>query len=117
MGVVYYSNYLVYFEVGRAEYCRQRGFSYLKMEKEADSFLVVAEARCRYRKPLRYDDEFLVRTWVKELRRRTITFSYEVLDAAGETVHAEGETVHVVTDRDGRPKSFPESCRILLEEA
>jgi acyl-CoA thioester hydrolase len=110
MGVVYYSNYLVYFEVGRAEYCRRRGISYDEMEKSTASFLTVAEARCRYLKPLRYDQEVVVRTSVKEIRRRTVTFSYQLLDRAG-TLHAEGETLHVVTDRQGRPKSFPPGYR------
>jgi acyl-CoA thioester hydrolase len=110
MGVVYYSNYLVYFEVGRAEFCRRRGVSYDEIERRTASYLTVAEARCRYLRPLRYDQEVTVRTTVKEMRRRTVTFSYRLLDQAG-TLYAEGETLHVVTDRQGRPKSFPPEYR------
>lgn len=106
MGVVYYANYYVYFEVGRAEFVRRRGFSYNDMEAKAGSYLIVAESRCRYRRSLRYDMEFLVRTRIKELRKRTIRFSYEIIDPSDGSVFAEGETVHVVTDRNGRPRSF-----------
>ncbi len=107
MGVVYYANYLVYFEVGRAEFVRKRGFSYDEMEKNAGSYLIVAQSQCRYRRSLRYDNEFVVRTRIKELRKRTVTFAYQILDPSDDSVFAEGETVHVVTDRSGRPKSFP----------
>jgi acyl-CoA thioester hydrolase len=115
MGVVYYANYLIWFEVGRSEYCRKQGFSYQEMERETESFLIVAEARCRYLRPLRYDDLFIVRTWVRELRRRSMTFAYRLLDLSGRTLYAEGETVHVVTDKRGRPKSFPDKYRDYLE--
>jgi acyl-CoA thioester hydrolase len=56
MGMVYYANYLVWFEVGRAEFCRQRGFAYRDFERENDAYLAVAEAQCRYHTPARYDD-------------------------------------------------------------
>lgn len=114
MAVAYYGNYFAWFEVGRAEFCRQRGFSYAEMERRTESFLVVAEARCRYCLPLRYDQEFVVRTRIKGVRSRSITFTYELLDPEGETVYAEGETIHVVTDRQGKPRAFPEPYRKLL---
>src|SRR5687768_11605440 len=87
MGVAYYANYFIWFEVGRAEFCRQRGFSYEQMERETDSFLVVASAQCRYRSPLRYDCEFLVRTRLKEFRKRTLTFSYQLIDSKNTTIY------------------------------
>lgn len=114
MGIAYYANYFVWFEVGRAEFCRQRGFSYKQMEGETESFLVVAEAYCRYHAPLRYDSDFVVRTCLKQFRKRTITFSYKLLAPAGPPTYAEGHTVHVVTDRSGRPKTFPDKYRELL---
>ncbi len=117
MGVAYYANYLVWFEVGRSEYCRARGFSYDRMERETGSYLMVAEARCRYRLPLRYDQAFAVRTFVKQLGRRLMTFGYQLLDPESGTVYAEGETKHVVTGRDGRPKSFPQEYFDLLSES
>ena len=114
MGVAYYASYFVWFEVGRSAFCRKRGFSYQDMERETESFLAVAEAHCRYRLPLRYDNEFLIRTCLKELRRRTVIFSYQLLDQRAETVYAEGETTHVVTDREGKSKSMPEHYRRFL---
>ena len=114
MGVAYYANYFIWFEVGRVEFCRQRGFSYDKMERESKSFLVVADARCRYRLPLRYDKQFLVRTRLKAFRSRVVFFSYQLLDPDGSTVYAEGETTHVITDEKGRPKAFPEQYRKFL---
>ena len=109
MGIVYYANYLVWFEIGRAEYCRARGFSYRDLEENEDSFLVVAESYCRYKAPAYYDDELIVRTHITELRRRSLRFGYEIVRAADGQVVAEGETGHVVTDSNGRVRSFPEA--------
>ena len=108
MGIVYYANYLVWFEIGRSDYCRARGFSYRDMEESDDAFLVVAEAYCRYKAAAYYDDELLIRTHITELRRRSLRFGYEIVQAANGQVVAEGETGHVVTDGTGRVRSFPE---------
>ena len=109
MGVVYYGNYFTWFEVGRIELCRQLGFEYKRMEAEDDSYIVVAEATCRYKRPARFDDVLTIRTRVTETQRRTIRFGYEIFND-GELI-ATGETVHVVCDRTGRPKSLPEKYR------
>jgi len=107
MGVVYYANYFTWFEVGRTEFCRQRGLEYRRLEEEYGLVLVVAEAHCRYMAPARYDDELIVRTWLGELRRRSLRFHYEILRRADGKVLATGETVHVVTDRQGTPRALP----------
>src|SRR5256885_12480064 len=95
MGVAYYANYFIWFEVGRSQYCNDRGFSYRDMERETGLFLIVAEASCRYRTPARYEDELIIRTRVTELTRRTLRFNYEIerLDKAPVAV---GETLHVL---------------------
>ncbi len=108
MGIVYYANYLIWFEIGRTEFCRARGFSYSDMEVNDDAFLVVAESYCRYKAPAYYDDELLVRTQITELRKRSLRFGYEVVRLNDEQVIAEGETGHVVTDSKGRVRSFPD---------
>ena len=108
MGIVYYANYLIWFEIGRAEFCRARGFSYSEMEADDDAFLVVAESYCRYKAPAYYDDELLIRTHITELRKRSLRFGYEIIRPADDTVVAEGETGHVVTDSSGRVRSFPD---------
>lgn len=111
MGVVYHANHFAWFEVGRVEWCRQHGFEYKRMEIDDDSFIVVAEAYCRYKRPARFDDLLLVRTRVTESKRRMVKFGYEILDQASREVVATGETVHVICDHEGRPKSLPEKYR------
>src|SRR3977135_4446640 len=108
MGIVYYANYLIWFEIGRTEYCRARGFAYKDMEVNDDAFLVVAESYCRYKAPAFYDDELLIRTHITELRRRSLRFGYEIVRVSDGQIIAEGETGHVVTDGNGRVRSFPE---------
>src|SRR4028119_1067795 len=92
MGVVYHANYLVWFDIGRTEFCRARGFAYRDMEENADAFLVVAESYCRYKAPAFYDDELVVRTHITELRRRSVRFGYEILRASDGRILAEGAT-------------------------
>jgi acyl-CoA thioester hydrolase len=119
MGIVYYANYLVWFEIGRTDYCRARGFSYRDMEESDNAFLVVAEAYCRYKAPAYYDDELIIRTHITELRKRSLRFGYEIIRAHDDCVVAEGETGHVVTDSSGRVRSFPEGYiqRLLASPA
>ena len=111
MGMVYYGNYFTFFEIGRVEYMRERGIAYKQMESEDDSFIVVAEAHCRYLRPARYDDLLRIRTRVSEARRRSIRFAYEILRDDGAELLATGETVHIICNREGRPKSLPEKYR------
>ncbi|MBA3805499.1 MAG: acyl-CoA thioesterase [Acidobacteria bacterium] len=117
MGVVYHANYLIWFEIGRTEFCRARGFSYRDMEENEHSFLVVAESYCRYKAPAYYDDELIVRTHITEKRRRALRFGYEIIRASDSQVIAEGETGHVVTDGHGRVRSFPEAYNQLLSSS
>jgi len=111
MSVVYYGNYFTWFEIGRVEFCRQAGFEYKRMEIEDDSFIVVAEASCRYKRPARFDDLLTVRTRVTAAQRRTIRFGYEIFRQEPEELIATGETLHVICDRQGRPKALPEKYR------
>jgi acyl-CoA thioester hydrolase len=115
MGVVYYANYFIWFEVGRSQYCNDRGFSYRDMERETGLFLIVAEASCRYKNPARYEDELIIRTRVTELTRRTLRFSYEI-ERLDNAVVATGETLHVLINAEGRPSSLPEKYLSLLRE-
>ena len=114
MGVVYYANYLVWFEIGRTDFCLQHGFAYRDMEREDGLYIMVAEARCRYKAPARYDEEILIRTRVTGMRKRVLIFGYEIYKRCTDELIAEGETVHVITDRDGRPRTLPEKYRDRL---
>jgi acyl-CoA thioester hydrolase len=111
MGVVYHSNYLIWFEVGRVDLCRTLGFEYRDMELQEDSFLVVAEAYCRYKSPARFDDTLIIRTSVTQAQKRMLKFAYEVLQQATGQVLATGSTTHVICDSQGRPRSLPEKYR------
>jgi acyl-CoA thioester hydrolase len=113
MGMVYYANYLVWMEVGRSDFCRERGFSYRDLEREERAFLTVAEANCRYLAPARYEDEIVVETELARVRSRVVEFSYRI--KCGATLLAEGRTVHVVIGRDGRPRSLPDRYLELLK--
>jgi len=100
MGVVYHSNHFVWFEVGRVELLRQLGFSYREMEQVDGRYIAVAEAKCRYRAPVRYDEEVLVRTTLRNVRESVIQFTYELLRLDDKSLIAEGETTHIVTDEN-----------------
>ena len=115
MGVVYYANYFIYFEIGRVEYMRNLGVDYRRMEIEDDSFIVVAESKCRYRRPARYDDLLRIRTRMLRVKRRTIHFGYEILHHETGELLATGETTHVVCGTDGKPKTLPEKYRRVLD--
>ena len=108
MGVAYHSNHLIWFEVGRVELMRLMGFSYRDMERDEDRFIAVAEVKCRYRTPARYDEEVVVRTRLKHVRKSVIVFTYELVRAEGGELLAEGETAHVVTDSEMRVAPLPE---------
>jgi acyl-CoA thioester hydrolase len=113
MGVAYYAKYLVWFVVGRSDFCRERGFCYADLE--ASGFrLVVTDVNCRYRNAVRYDEAITVRTWLKEMNRRMITFGYRILRKEKEEVIAEGETRHLCLDSSGKPKSLPPEFAIRL---
>jgi acyl-CoA thioester hydrolase len=114
MGVVYYGNYFTWFEIGRVDLCRQLGFEYKRMEIEDDSFIVVADAHCRYKRPARFDDLLAIRTKIAESQRRTVRFDYEIVNHASGEVLATGDTLHVICDRLGKPKSLPEKYRKLF---
>ncbi len=106
MGVVYHGNYFTWFEVGRVDLCRQLGFEYKKMEAEDDSYIVVADAHCRFKRPARFDDLLVVRTKMLASQRRTVKFGYEIVHQESREVLATGDTLHVFCDKQGRPKSL-----------
>jgi acyl-CoA thioester hydrolase len=116
MGVVYYANFFVWFEIGRVEFLRQLGFSYRDMECEDGCFIAVVEARCRYRAPVRYDDEITIRTRLKFFRASMIQFDYELVRAADGAVLAEGKTTHMVTDAQMKVRPLPEKYAAVFEK-
>lgn len=114
MGVVYYANYLVWFEVARADLLRTLGWTYREME-EAGVSLPVIEARCDYKAPARYDDEIVIRTegWMRSPVR--MEFAYRVSRKADGVVSASGMTMHAALGPDGRPCRLPERIRTAFK--
>jgi acyl-CoA thioester hydrolase len=115
MGVVYYANYLVWFEVGRTDLLRNAGWSYREMERDGFS-LPVIEAHCEYRQSARYDDELEVRTAGGVVSPVRVRFDYEVVRVADRATLATGHTVHASLDRGGRLRRLPERVRAVFEE-
>ena len=119
MGIVYYANYLVWFELGRVELLRSLGLAYSQLEKEHECILPVVSASCRYRSPARYDDEILIETRPAMLRGSVIKFAYQIYRKANQEqdereLLAEGETVHVVCDDQLQRKPLPEHYQAAL---
>ncbi len=118
MGIVYYANYLVWFEIGRVELLRSLGLAYSQLEIEHECILPVIEASCRYRSPARYDDRILIETRPALLRGSVLKFAYRILrkgqDGAEPALLAEGETTHVVCDSQMNKKPLPAHYAAVL---
>jgi acyl-CoA thioester hydrolase len=114
MGFVHHSNYLIWFEAGRSDLCRARGFSYKEMEDQDEALMVVAESYVRYKSPAYYEDILSVRTRVAEIRSRSIRFIYEIYRPSDDTLLAEGETLHLVTDTEKKVKLIPDNLKEKL---
>jgi len=113
MGVVYHSNYFVWFEVGRTDLLRGTGVTYREME--ADGFsLPVIEAHCKYRQPVRYDDDLEIRTTGTLVSPVRVAFAYEVVRPFDSQTVATGQTVHASVDRSGRPCRLPDLVKELF---
>ncbi|MBN1628012.1 MAG: acyl-CoA thioesterase [Deltaproteobacteria bacterium] len=106
MGVVYYGNYLTYFEVGRSEYMRELGFPYSQMEGKG-YILVVTEANARYRSNVGYDSLITVKTAITEVKRIKVRFDYEIF-SSDNILLVTGYTVHGCLNPDMKPIRIPE---------
>ena len=99
------------------ELMREMGFSYRDMEREDGRFIAVAEVKCRYRAPVYYDEEIVIRTRLKNVRESVVVFSYELVRADTNTLLAEGETTHIVTDSNMKVAALPEKYLTAFREA
>ncbi len=120
MGIVYYANYLVWFELGRVELLRSLGLAYSRLETDHGCILPVIEAHCRYRSPARYDDEILIETRPAMMRGAVLKFAYQIFRKASQEgkereLLAEGETVHVVCDDQLQRKPLPEKYKAAIK--
>jgi len=113
MGVVYYANYFVWFEVARADLLRSFGWSYREMELAGIS-LPVIEAQCQYHRGARYDDELEVRTEGRMVSPVRMEFLYQVVNRGDAKLAASGVTVHAAVGANGRPCRLPDRIRSVF---
>ena len=110
MGVVYYANYFVYFEMGRTELLRSIGMPYSELEKE-EFFLAVFEAYCKYKAPARYDDLLVIRTWISKVKYARVEIRYEIWRDNESQLVVEGNTTLACLDKEGKPRLIP--CKLM----
>jgi acyl-CoA thioester hydrolase len=108
MGIVYHSNFVIWFEVGRVELLRQLGFQYSEMEQHDNCHIPVVDLRVRFKAPAQYDDEIVVRTELKNVRSSLLHFSYEVFRQSDRALLATGETMHIIVDDKFDRRPLPE---------
>lgn len=114
MGVVYYGNYLTFFEVGRAELMRELGFPYSRMEALGYS-LVVVEAAAKYHGNVGYDSLVTVQTAVTQLKKVTIRFNYKVV-SEDEKLLVSGHTLHACVQPNQKPTRIPDEIKRIVEK-
>ena len=114
MGVVYYANYFVWFEVARTDLLRSLGWTYREMESAGVS-LPVIEAACQYHRGARYDDELDVKAEGRLVSPVRMEFTYEVILAATGVLTAAGRTLHAAVGLNGRPCRLPARVRLAFE--
>lgn len=110
MGIIHHASYIVYFEEGRSHYARARGSDYASFERSG-YYLTVAEVSARYVKPARYGQRITVRCWIGELKSRTVTFEYEIVDAESRETLVTGLSKHICITHDGRVSTLPQEWR------
>ena len=114
MGMVYYGNYLRYFEIARNEFLRRIGATYRAFEEAYGLKLPVVEANVRYRRPARYDDELAILAAVPEVTGATARFVYEIRRLPDREELASGHTVHACIDRRDKVVRIPQALRERL---
>ena len=115
MGVAHNKIYFEWFEIGRTEYCRRKNIPYKNIEEEG-FYLVVAEAFCRYKRPLRYDETFLIRVFLEEITPKKIIFAYEFVTKKEQKLIATGHTVHIATNAKAEVRSLPQEILDKLKK-
>ncbi len=115
MGVVYYGNYLTFFEVGRVEYLRAAGTDYRSLE-DSKVTAAVTQAHVRYAAPARFDDLLTVCTRVAEMGKVRFRVEYEIWREADRTLIASGYTEHALLAHGShRPVRIPAEVRAGIE--
>jgi acyl-CoA thioester hydrolase len=106
MGLLHHANYIVYFEMGRTEFLRQKGISYRDIE-DSGHLLVVVEVGCKFKRPAYYDDLLTLRTTLERVTHVKVVHRYEVFRDG--LLLAEGHSTLACVDREGKPQALPPS--------
>ena len=114
MGIVYYANYLRWFEMGRTEFIRNLGIPYKKLE-ESGVYLPVSEVYCKYLVPAKYDEVLMIETSMEFLRRASIQFAYRIIRKEDETEMVTGKTLHAFVDKEGKIVRIPQPLKEKLQ--
>ena len=115
-GVVYYANYLKWFEIGRTEILRQNGFNYVDFEKQG-IIAPVVEVHCNYKQPAKYNDTIIIKTTIENIGNSSIKFNYKIIRKNGNKLLAEGYTVNVfVNTKTMKSTKIPEELRKALQD-
>jgi len=119
MGIVYHTNYIKWFEIGRNEYLRQIGFPYSVLEKDK-FWLPVSSVECSYRLPAYYDDVLEISSWIGELKSATVVINYEIHRKSTDELLVIGHTKHAITDDKLKPVRFktyrPDLYKRIVED-
>ncbi len=115
MGWVHHRHYLVWCEIGRTAFLAERGEPYSEIEQRG-FLLPVSRVEFEYRRPATYDDVVAIRTWVKEVRSRDVSFGHEMTLSGDGTVLARGSTTVVCTNVKGRPRRIPDDVALCLRD-
>lgn len=114
MGIVYYANYLRWFEMGRTEMMRHLGIAYKEIEDQG-VYLPVSEVFCKYHRPAKYDDVLIIETRIDFLKKVSLQFSYRILRAQDGVELVSGTTLHGFIDRKGKIVKAPSSLASRIE--
>lgn len=115
MGVAYYANYLRWFEIGRTELLRAWGLPYSRLEAQG-LLLPVAEARCKYATPAKYDELLIIEASLDAQYKGGLKIDYRILSEDEKTLHATGYTRHAFVNKDGRVIRPPQFMRDLINQ-
>jgi acyl-CoA thioester hydrolase len=114
MGVAYHANYLRWFEIGRTELLRAWGLPYARIEQQG-IFLPVAEVRCNYLYPARYDDLLTIQATLDPKFKGGLKIDYRITSEDGVRLHATGFTRHACQNKEGRVVRPPDFIRDLIK--
>jgi acyl-CoA thioester hydrolase len=114
MGVIYHSNYLIYFEVARSDFFKHIGYSYSRLEKD-DIIMPVIEVKCEYIKPIKYDQDVRIETQINLFKGVRFGLKYEVYENENDVLLARGYTVHGFVNKAMKPINIKKKNRLVYD--